>query len=110
MTAPFFRTSSAADARYSSVTACSRPGGFACWVQAARRGEKPLDPAWIILLQGGLRGDGGLTIVRAPEGFTFQNLASERGAAWLAHQSGGLGVVGSNPAAPTSQFFLTSEA
>ena len=29
---------------------------------------------------------------------------SERGAAWLAHQSGGLGVVGSNPAAPTIAF------
>jgi hypothetical protein len=28
-------------------------------------------------------------------------LVTERGAAWLAHQSGGLGVVGSNPAAPT---------
>ena len=28
-------------------------------------------------------------------------LDTERGAAWLAHQSGGLGVVGSNPAAPT---------
>ena len=28
-------------------------------------------------------------------------LVPERGAAWLAHQSGGLGVVGSNPAAPT---------
>ena len=29
-------------------------------------------------------------------------MVSERGAAWLAHQSGGLGVVGSNPAAPTN--------
>ena len=29
---------------------------------------------------------------------------TERGAAWLAHQSGGLGVVGSNPAAPTNDF------
>jgi hypothetical protein len=29
-------------------------------------------------------------------------LVTERGAAWLAHQSGGLGVVGSNPAAPTN--------
>lgn len=28
---------------------------------------------------------------------------AERGAARLAHQSGGLGVVGSNPAAPTIQ-------
>jgi hypothetical protein len=27
---------------------------------------------------------------------------SERGAAWLAHLSGGQGVVGSNPAAPTT--------
>ena len=30
-------------------------------------------------------------------------LASERSAAWLAHQSGGLGVAGSNPAAPTNK-------
>ena len=29
---------------------------------------------------------------------------TERSAAWLAHQSGGLGVVGSNPAAPTIYF------
>jgi hypothetical protein len=27
---------------------------------------------------------------------------SERGAVWLAHQSGGLGVGGSNPLAPTN--------
>jgi hypothetical protein len=33
--------------------------------------------------------------------FKSQQSVSERGAAWLAHQSGGLGVVGSNPAAPT---------
>ena len=30
-------------------------------------------------------------------------LAPERGAAWLAHQSGGLGVASSNLAAPTNQ-------
>ena len=29
---------------------------------------------------------------------------SERSAAWLAHQSGGLGVGGSNPLAPTNLF------
>ncbi len=31
-------------------------------------------------------------------------MMAERGAAWLAHQSGGLGVAGSNPAAPTNDF------
>ncbi len=45
-------------------------------------------------------------IFRAPEVFRPQILVSERGAAWLAHQSGGLGVVGSNPAAPTNFSFL----
>ena len=41
-------------------------------------------------------------------------VVSGRGAAWLAHQSGGLGVAGSNPVAPTSPppkaegFFLTA--
>ena len=34
----------------------------------------------------------------------MRKLDTERGAAWLAHQSGGLGVAGSNPAAPTSKF------
>ena len=29
---------------------------------------------------------------------------SGRGAAWLAHQTGGLGVAGSNPVAPTTLF------
>jgi hypothetical protein len=38
---------------------------------------------------------------RAPEVKSLKKSVSERGAAWLAHQSGGLGVVGSNPAAPT---------
>jgi hypothetical protein len=45
--------------------------------------------------------------LRAParaqrEGFLSQSLSSERSAAWLAHQSGGLGVASSNLAAPTS--------
>ena len=38
-----------------------------------------------------------------PSGGMPPILVPERGAAWLAHQSGGLGVVGSNPAAPTMQ-------
>ena len=34
-------------------------------------------------------------------GLLLVSLVSGRGAAWLAHQSGGLGVAGSNPVAPT---------
>jgi hypothetical protein len=41
--------------------------------------------------------------VPRPRGIHSSKLVSERGAAWLAHQSGGLGVVGSNPAAPTNK-------
>ncbi len=39
-----------------------------------------------------------------PRGPAGKRGASERSAAWLAHQSGGLGVGGSNPLAPTNLF------